>query len=95
MKQAKKYIIVFIIFLILMIFVLLFFMYKYNRNSIISQSNELLNDLNALKEGKYNYKNGFFSEEPLDGPLNKVKKRIKYSRLRQYSIKEKCRQVRV
>lgn len=64
MKQAKKYIIVFIIFLILMIFVLLFFMYKYNRNSIISQSNELLNDLNALKEGKYNYKNGFiYSEE--------------------------------
>ena len=52
MKQAKKYIIVFIVFLILMIFVLLFFMYKYNRNSIISQSNELLNDLNALKEGK-------------------------------------------
>ncbi len=58
MKQVKKYIIVFVIFVLLMCFILVYFMLRKERNKLLNDGRDLLAYINTLDSGDYELKNG-------------------------------------
>lgn len=59
MKQIRKYIVIFILFLLFMMCILFYFINKYNNTHMLNKAKYLLEELYSLKEGNYYFKNGF------------------------------------